>query len=1153
MPKYGISKYGVDKYGDKAGSQVYYTSDIVAVATDYNTIRVSWTPITPDPADTSPTYWKVVKSYLGAVDNPDDGIFVDGAAYPTFRLNATDVFDVSEPAREVVYSIWVYNPTDGWIFCGSDNEVFVSDDGTFSKITKWIPRAWLNDVNGLGDATGEATSSNRLPQLLSAYAFQYDSLRSQINVLSKTSDPQFVHTSLLPNLVEDNGFQYEPSLGDTYHATLYSLGDAVVRNKGTLTGIESYVTALTHLDTNVGIGHNLLLDYNDASFEESLGRWSASGQTLVQKLYTSATYPIPYSYDNQFPLRNKGYASLTTTTTSAVTLTLPGNAHSVTEYGIPVKAGIKYLFSGWAKRIGTVSATVSAKIYWYNSIGGLISSTTAGPNLTVTTSWAEFVSLSDSGRNGKVAPTNASFAKVELTVTPSSTTSVEYLFDMLQFAEASNSFVYEDARLVTAYLKGDRTNLLLNPSFEQGTSFWTGYNGAITHNSVSVSSSVKHGSYVGELLTTSGTEAALISDWVAPEPGRAITFSGYVKGTSSRTVKARLEFSHRPTNPTTISATITNITGNGTTVTVTANNTFTAGETVSISGVTPTNYNISGTIATATNTSFTVASSQTGAYVSGGTALMNLLPSNTLYIDNSKEYYSNVVYYVESSPVTMDNTMKLVQVTGTVPLYEKDVGAPLVKASFIVTNNVSGDTYTFDGLSLQYSDTAKEYFSGDGGIIPSNPLTSKYFLSSDCIWEKGERRNYVSNSSFETTTGWTTSGITLTAEAPVGYSALFGTNSGKCVYSSTGYIQATVTLDAAAVGGEDVTVSAYVRGAFTDYTIDTNPGGTLPTSSTISVTSANKNQWIRIHNTRKLAAGETSFTLRISVTNPGGSSDTTFFVDGVQAEYGLIATKFLDPNNSPAVTTIANPANASLNMYTTQEASSNGGESTYINSYAVKFSRLFNTLSLIMPKGSTWRIVPGVIRDQYPELIESKVPSASFERDLGTWTLSNATITRVVSRGKIFGDYVTHGKAYARVATTRTSGSPSFFYGIQSANIPVTGGSGYYISTTVRADNNTNALHPYRLTATFYDANGSVHNYDNNNVSTQATFNMTDTLSSGDDQKWVHFSLVVPGNVTGPNQFDTEGAAYAIVKIDAEPATFNAAQAFHVDRVIFRE
>ena len=1373
MPKYAIAKYGVDKYGDKAGSKVYYASDIIAVAKDYGQITVTWTPITPDPADTAPTYWKVVKSYLGEVDNPDDGIQVDGDAYPTFRLTATDIAAEDEPGREVNYSIWVYNPTDGWIFCGSDNEVLVKDDGTLSKITKWIPRVWLNESNGVGDALGEADSSNRLTQLLSAYAFQYDSLRSQINVLSNTSNPEYVHTSLLPHLVEDAGFSYEPSLGDPYHATLYALGDAVMRNKGTNVGVASYINALTHLDSEVNTGHNLLLDYNDASFEESLGRWSASSGTFVQKLYTTSSYPVPYSYDNQFPLRNKGYASLTTAATTAVTLTLPGNSYGVTSYGIPVEEGVRYLFSGWTKRIGTVSATLTAKIYWYNSIGGLISSTVAGPSLTIGTSWAEFVTASDSGRNGKTAPTNAAFAKVELTVTPSTSTSVEYTFDMLQFAEYSNSLVYEDARLVTAYLKGDRTNVLLNPSFEAGTSFWNAYNGELTHNSVGVSGLVKSGSYVSQLTVSDGTHlylpgttgnfasvpsnaafnitgdidlralvafadwtpataqtiiskydnntladrsyefnvtaagllqliwanstttsitanstvaptitdgsplwvravldvdngaagysvffytsrngtswyqlgttvtaagvttinaaateqlgigrrstgninffsgkiyraqilnstatpvldadfrrltstttttfteysataatvtinksgspsaavvlnttAALVSDWVAPEPGKAITFSGYVSGDSGRTVKARLEYSHRPTSATTISATITGVTGDGTTVTVTANNTFTAGETVTISGVTPTNYNISGTIATATDSSFTITSSQTGTYVSGGTATMNLQPSNTIYASGSNEYYSNVVYYVESDPITMDGTMKLIQVTATTPLYEKDSGAPLVKASIIPTSSRIGDVYSFDGLSIQYSDTAKEYFSGSGGILPSNPLTTKFFASSDCIWEKGERRNYVSNPSFETTTGWTGTGITLTSEVPPSYAALFGTNSGKCVYSSTGYIQTTVYLDEAAIGGEDVTVSAYVRGAVTDYTIATNPGGTLPTSSTVKSTIATYDQWIRIHTTRKLAAGETSFTLRITATNPMGSSSTTFFIDGAQAEDGLIATKFINPVDAPTVTTIANPSNTSVNMYTTQEPSVGGGESTYIDNYATKFSRLYNTLSLVMPVGSTWRIVPGYLRNEYPDLNETLIPSGSFEKNFGAWQLSNATITRVISRGKIFGDYVTHGKAYARVATTRVSGSPSFFYGIYSSNIYIEPGAGYYIAAAIRPDNGSNALHPYRLTATFYDANGTVHNYDNAGVSTQAIFNMASTLVAGDESKWAYLSLVVPSYVTSANQFDLESAAYAVVKIDAEPATFNAAQAFHVDRVIFRQ
>jgi hypothetical protein len=70
-----------------------------------------------------------------------------------------------------------------------------------------------------------------------------------------------------------------------------------------------------------------------------------------------------------------------------------------------------------------------------------------------------------------------------------------------------------------------------------------------------------------------------------------------------------------------IRATITNAVGNGTNIVFTADNNYTTSMVVFVSGVDPAQYNFtSRTIVSANSTSFTVAGTETGSYVSGGTA-----------------------------------------------------------------------------------------------------------------------------------------------------------------------------------------------------------------------------------------------------------------------------------------------------------------------------------------------------------------------------------------------------------------------------------------------------------------------------------------------------------------------------------------------------
>jgi hypothetical protein len=92
-------------------------------------------------------------------------------------------------------------------------------------------------------------------------------------------------------------------------------------------------------------------------------------------------------------------------------------------------------------------------------------------------------------------------------------------------------------------------------------------------------------------------------------------------------------------------ATITGLTANGTSIVYTAANTFAVGDIIHISGITPSNFNIPDAVITARNsTTFTVASTETGTYVSGGTAV-----------------YDELKNHLVSSPTVKVNTLVLAE------------------------------------------------------------------------------------------------------------------------------------------------------------------------------------------------------------------------------------------------------------------------------------------------------------------------------------------------------------------------------------------------------------------------------------------------------------------------------------------------------------
>jgi hypothetical protein len=124
--------------------------------------------------------------------------------------------------------------------------------------------------------------------------------------------------------------------------------------------------------------------------------------------------PAPF-VDATYPAKNVGVGKLNTTGVVALAMSLPASNLDVKNNSIPVKGNTRYLFSGWARH-DTTPKVISASITWYDQFGNSLGTTSDGPRLTTTTAFAEFTTASDSGRNGKLSPLGAVFAKININV-----------------------------------------------------------------------------------------------------------------------------------------------------------------------------------------------------------------------------------------------------------------------------------------------------------------------------------------------------------------------------------------------------------------------------------------------------------------------------------------------------------------------------------------------------------------------------------------------------------------------------------------------------------------------------------------------------------------------------------------------------------------
>lgn len=549
MARYSFATYGSPglKYGQIENNRAYYNVNLFAWSYTYNSVSLIWGSILTDPLDPAPTHWKLVKNTTGDPDTPYDATVVDEGTISEYRLAAIDSGLVS--GEQVVYSFWIFNGVK-WINCGSSNVVVVGDTGTVEKVEKWIPSAWLNAIAGTGDATGEPEDLD-LNKIIKAYSFFYDSLREKINLLEQSNSYKTAPVQFLNAKIEDLGFTPEPVLGDIYHRSLYRVGEQINSEKGTSIGVKSFSTALTHWESRISVGKNLLLDYNDSSFEESAGRWFTSVGTLQHLHFTeslatvgvSVVAPTPtvnYNY-GMFGPRSVGFGWVHGHNTSP-TLTLPSTSSDIVKYGIPVTAGVRYIFTGYFRvKDATKAGAVKAKVRWYNKAGSLISETDFGTNVTLTAAWQQISSKSDSGTNGQLAPANAVYAGLTLTFTNSSN-QAEYIFDMFQFAVADETTTYEDARKAIIYINGESINYIHNPSFETNTSGWTPLNGTIT-TATTPAGAIVFGSKFGKLTTSSDGRTGITSEWMPINQNENYTFSAYVASNTTKQVRARIEYS----------------------------------------------------------------------------------------------------------------------------------------------------------------------------------------------------------------------------------------------------------------------------------------------------------------------------------------------------------------------------------------------------------------------------------------------------------------------------------------------------------------------------------------------------------------------------------------------------------------------------------
>ena len=284
MSRYGINYYGLSTYGSSAAVQ-YVLSSFTAQSRGYGSIRIKW-----DHPSGAWSNVRLIRNSYGYPVNAYDGEVLVNAAKendPTFYNDST-----LGKGAFYYYSLFLYDTlTYSWVRAGDVTGVSVKNYNYGTNMYKHIP-----DIYKLTQAYVASSDwdNDDLYNFLSLFGFQLDHAQTITNLLVNRYDLEKVGGVLIPSLLQQFGLTYEPEIG--YQQSRILVRDAVQigKKKGSAEGLRQFMKAFTGYAVpqpvagtpnpsvdGLVIGENLMLDYNDSSFEESIGQWASSDSTAT--------------------------------------------------------------------------------------------------------------------------------------------------------------------------------------------------------------------------------------------------------------------------------------------------------------------------------------------------------------------------------------------------------------------------------------------------------------------------------------------------------------------------------------------------------------------------------------------------------------------------------------------------------------------------------------------------------------------------------------------------------------------------------------------------------------------------------------------------------------------------------------------------------
>lgn len=472
MARYGIDFYGLVPYGsDTTALLEFEASPFIARPINYGVIQLTWTSPAGD--------WsriRLIRNTYGFPLSVDDGVIVYDEPKNFDSGIYTD--DGSIPngiglkqGRAYHYSLFVLGTqTNVWVKAGDAAGISIKNFNTFDYMYGNLPAIYkTTNLNAVTDA-GENPD---LQDFLRVFAVTYDLLKTNAELVLNTYDPSIAYFPIIPVMMQQFGVAYEPEIGLQQSRILLRNAVRINKLKGSRLGVTNFIKAFTGYDEVTTLSRNIMLDYNDSSFEESIGRWESIARATLSRVEDDVV--TPYSeptLPSDFP--NKTEGALRVICGSGGDAEFACGLSAPKTRGVPVEEGGVYTFSMYSR-----AASTTRKIYldirWFDLNGAEISR--AGE-----TNWTNTAGGWTRGSVTGTAPVNCFFMIPTVRIEGSADTEVHY-FDAAQMEESSEGpTAFEEARELRIILKATRVNELTNPSFEVEVDPWSAVGGNISRD-----------------------------------------------------------------------------------------------------------------------------------------------------------------------------------------------------------------------------------------------------------------------------------------------------------------------------------------------------------------------------------------------------------------------------------------------------------------------------------------------------------------------------------------------------------------------------------------------------------------------------------------------------------------------------------------------